>query len=493
MRFVVRLLILFLIIAAFHVVAVFADFNQIRALLERGDFAAALRQSEQDLKINPRDYQIWTLKGVALQGLNRSADSLHALRQALKLKPDFLPALQAAAQLEYNARDPRLKQTLETILKLRPETETARAMLGVLAFEAKNCREATAHFEQAGANATAQPLVKWQLGTCYFELEQWTEAANQFRALLDIRENALIRYNLGLVQMRANQPAAAVATLKPLFAAPEQSNEKPDADALSLLAAAYEADRQIPAAIAVLRRAVEIYPNEERLYADLAAICLDHNSFALGTEILEIALKNIPTSARLYSLLGVMHASAGFADKAQTAFQKAETLAPAAAHARVGLALSLMQSGAAEQAVRVLRDAAARTPDDALVAFTLAEALLQDNAAPELLGEAKTLLRRVIEKQPENARALSMLGKIYFREQDSNNAVPILERAVRLDPRDRAAMYQLITLYNRAGRKTEAHALGKKVEKIVDAERAGENKFERYTLNRLPDAPNKQP
>lgn len=483
MRPACRLLLPLSLILLLHTPRVFADFAQIRDLIRRGEFASALQVCDQDLKLQPRDHQTWTLKGIALQGLRRDAESLVAFRQALAIQPQFLPALQGAAQLEYQLRDPQCRRTLETILSLRPDTPTARAMLGVLAFERKDCADATRHFEQAGDAATADPVVRWQLGGCYYQMEQWDAAEVQFRRLLDTKDDDRVRYNLGLAQAQAKKPAEAVATLQPLG-----TKDRPDPDALSLLAAALEANKQTPEAVQLLRRAIELYPREERLYADLATICLENNAFALGTEILEVGAKNIPDSARIQTMLGVMHASAGFTEKSQESFKRAEQLAPDARHGRIGLAISLMQTGASEQAVRLLREQAARTPDDPLISFTLAEALLQQaDAAPEQMQEAQARLRQVVTRQPRNARAHSMLGKIYFRQQDTSNAVRNLEIAIRLDPTDRAATYQLMTLYNRLGRKPEAEALRTKVQKLVDTESTNESKSERYRLIRLPD------
>lgn len=473
-------LLLALTLIALIALSAFADFQQIRELIRRGDFAEALRACERDLKLQPRDYQIWTLKGIALQGVGRNAESLAAFRQALTIEALFLPALQGAAQLEYQLRDPNCQRTLETILRVRPETLTAHAMLGVLAFERKDCVDAVRHFETAGEAAVINPAVKQQLGTCYFQLERWHDAETQFSQMLAVKDDNQIRYNLGLTQTQAKKPAAAVATLRPL-----SLQERPDPDALSLLASAHEANEQTPEAVDLLRRALALYPREERLYADLATICLENNAFDIGTEILEAGAKNIPGSARIQAMLGVMHASAGYTEKAQAFFKRAEQLAPDAQHGRVGLAISLMQSGAAEQAVRMLREQAARTPDDPLISFTLAEALLQKgDASEQLQREAQMLLQQVVKRQPGNARAFSLLGKIYFRQQDTINALRNLETAVRLNAQDRAASYQLMTIYQRTGRASEAAALKEKVQKLREAENVEE--AGRYRLVRVP-------
>ncbi|MFN0110828.1 MAG: tetratricopeptide repeat protein, partial [Blastocatellia bacterium] len=136
------------------------SFEQVRDLIRRGDFAMAVQACDEGLQKQPRDFQLWTMKGIALQGVGKNPESLVAFRRALALNPKFLPALQGAAQLEYQLRDPNCRKTLETLLQLRPEP-TVQAMLGALAFENKDCAATLKHYAAAG-EAAHQPIIKWQ-------------------------------------------------------------------------------------------------------------------------------------------------------------------------------------------------------------------------------------------------------------------------------------------------------------------------------------------
>jgi tetratricopeptide (TPR) repeat protein len=453
-------------------------FEQARDLIRQGQFSNALRACDEGLKSQPRNYQLLTLRGIALQGLRRNQESLAAFRQALKIRPKFLPALQGAAQLEYQLYDPQCRKTLEALLQIRPEP-TAHAMLGALAFERKDCAAVIKHYGEAGAAAN-KPIVKWQRATCHYQLGQWEQAETQFRELLAMRENDQIRYNLGLTQLEGKKFADAIATLEPLG-----RKDIPEADTLSLLAAAYEANRQAPEAIAVLRRAIALHPREERLYTDLAAICLEHNAFSIGIEVLEVGAKNIPRSAPIQTMLGVLQVRSDRVGKGKEAFKRAKEMAPEVSFGAIGLALALMQIGAVEEAIDQLREELRRAPNDLRVCLTQAQALLQTDASPAELQEAQTLLRRVIEREPNNARAHSLLGKVYLRREETANATRALETAIRLDSSDSSSTYQLMRIYHKTGRTKEALALQEKVQKLLDAERAEEGG--RYRLFRVPE------
>jgi predicted Zn-dependent protease len=474
MRFVFTLALLFLL----RGIAQAQGFEQAREHIRRGDFAAALQVCDEGLRTQPRNHQLLTLKGIALQGVGKNPESLAAFRRALALQPKFVPALQSAAQLEYQLHDPNCRKTLETLLEVRPEP-TVHAMLGVLAFEGKDCPGALKHFGFAG-EAANQPMVKWQRATCHFQLDEWDAAATQFRELLALKEDPRIRYNLGLAETRAKRYSEAIATLLPL-------RSQADAEGLSLLASAYEANKQTPEALEALREAITRHPLEERLYADLATICLDHNAIPLGVEVLEAGTKNLPKSARLQTLLGVLHTRAERRDQAEAAFKQAEQLAPEAGFGRVGLAVAMMESGAVDDAIKLLREQTRRTPNDSRVNLTLAQALLQKDSSPAELREAQALLRSVIARQPDNARAYALLGKLYLRREETAKAGQVLQTAIHLEPADRNSTYQLMTVYRKQGRIKEAAALQTKVQQLLDDERAADVEAARFRLVRAPE------
>lgn len=459
-----------------------ASFEDIRDLIRRGDFTAALAACDRDLKTQPRDFRVLTLRGIALQGLGDAKESLAAFRKALAIEPSFLPALQGAAQIEYQTGDPAARITLERLVAVDSSLAPAHAMLGVLAFERKDCAGTVSHFEKAG-DALANPAARWQYATCLFETGRIEDAERQFTALLEQGGGEQVRYNLGIVQLEAGKPAGAVATLEPAL-----RSARPGAETLSLLASAYQALKEVPKAVEVLRKAIELHPRDERLYIDLAALCLDHNSFDLGIEIASTGLTNVPNSARLATILGVLQVRAGQMDEAGKSFRRAEELAPEAAHGRVGLAVMMMQMNLPDDSIRLLREMMASKESDPRVEATLARALLQRGPEAEELDEAIALIERSIARQPSDAANHALLGKLYLNRDNIAAAEKSLAQAVQLDPNDRTAAYQLMTIYRRTGKTREAAALQEKVRDLLAAEREQEAETGRYQLVRSPEA-----
>src|SRR5262249_10801064 len=114
------------------------DTGPLRAIdsaLRARNFEQALELIRVQLQHAPGDARLWTLEGIAFAGSGKDKEALVAYNQALKLSPDFLAALEGAAELEFKAQSERTIPLLNHILKLRPAEPTSHAMLGVMAYK----------------------------------------------------------------------------------------------------------------------------------------------------------------------------------------------------------------------------------------------------------------------------------------------------------------------------------------------------------------------
>lgn len=450
-------------LAFFLAAALYGDVAGIRELIRAGRFAEAVAACDRDLKTAPSNAALLTLKGLALRASGDSSGALTALRTALKAAPSSMPALQAAAQLEFEARDPLAARRLESILKSDPANATAHAMLAELAFEARDCAKTLGHL----AKTEKTPSARWRTGVCLFALERWREAATEFEALLRLREHAPTRYNLALSYWRASDAAATLRAL----------GELRDADALSLRAAAHRARKEIPQALETLQGAVAAFPDHEPLLLDLAMLCLDQNAIELGIAVLEGGVARFPKSARARTALGVFRARAGKAAEADADFKAAAALSPESAMGQVAAAMAMIELGLAPEAAALLRKQQNAGP---MVTLMLARALLQ--STPPALTEAKKLL---LSLPVGDAPARALLGKVYAQEGNIAAAIGAFEAALRIDPNDRASAYQLVALYRNAGRAADAARMSARVRELMAREKADDADKQRYSLSRV--------
>src|SRR5580704_7434287 len=105
MWFLVRLSFLVAVLAACSLVAgqsTTDGIGTITSALRAGEFDQALQLLQPELEHRPQSAQLWTLRGIALSGKGNKKEALGAFRRALGIAPNYLPALEGAAQIEYD-------------------------------------------------------------------------------------------------------------------------------------------------------------------------------------------------------------------------------------------------------------------------------------------------------------------------------------------------------------------------------------------------------
>src|ERR1035437_4872292 len=127
-----------------------ARLQSITSALRDREYEKALQSVQSALRDSPNNPQLWMMQGLAYSGTGDSRSALASYQHALKISPDYLPALEGAAQLEYEAGSAAAIPLLEHVLKLRPNDFTSHAMLAVLAVKNGDCATAVKHFSESG-------------------------------------------------------------------------------------------------------------------------------------------------------------------------------------------------------------------------------------------------------------------------------------------------------------------------------------------------------
>src|SRR5580700_11945672 len=166
----------------------------ITSALRAGQYDDALKLLQGQLEQHPQSPQLWTLRGMADSGKGEKREALGAFRHALSISPDYLPALEGAAQIEYESGGKDAATLLEHVLRVRPQDPTSHAMLAVLAYRRGDCATAVRHFEQSGPLVDSQPGALQEYGECLVKLEETEKAIAVFsRALVQSNADAKVR------------------------------------------------------------------------------------------------------------------------------------------------------------------------------------------------------------------------------------------------------------------------------------------------------------
>lgn len=440
-----------------------------RAMVEH-HFARALQILDSALEQHPADWNLWTLRGRVLVNMNRQKEALEAYRHAISLQASFIPALEGAAEIEYDSGNSQAEETLHRIVTLQPDNQPAHAMLAELAYERHDCKNAVAHFDRAPDPVNQKSEALQQFGACLFKLNEPDQAATMFRRAVSLDPgNSDAAFDLGLSLLEAGHPADAIDALRPLADEP-----LPESDVLNLLGEAYESAHQTQEAIKVLRRAVELYPKDPQNYEYLASLCVKHYAYDIAGEVLDAGIVQLPESAPLRTMRGLVYMLTGQKSDAERSFNVATQLAPQDTYGRLGMGIALSFSGEGSSSVDVLREQVARNPNDADANYFLAQVLLQQSSEPGTpkYEEARRALRKALGAKPDFIQARFLEAKIDLQLHHDSDAIANLERIVKLDATFGNAIYLLLQAYARTGRKEDAKKLAISLHDILAAQLA---------------------
>jgi tetratricopeptide (TPR) repeat protein len=455
--------------------------SAIQAALQAGDNQQALTLVRTQLQSWPKDVRLWTLEGIALAHLGRNREALTAYNKALAISPDYLAALEGAAELEYKAGSSRAVPLLNRILKVRPDEPTTHAMLAALAYKKHDCATAVEHFRRSGPVVTSQPTALEEYGACLMDLQKPDEAIPIFEQILALRPSAVhARYNLAVAQFSAQHSPDAINTLQPLL---EVSD--PDPDVLDLASAAYEETGDTPRAVSLLRQAIVANPRKVKYYVDFAALSYKHESFQVGVEMIDAGLTQLPKAAPLYIARGILYIQMGQFEKGQSDFEAANRLDPGQASAAVAEGLAQLQASNLDQALKTVETELKAHPNDAFLHYLKAEIISQGGPAvgtPEF-NDAVKAAARAVQLQPDFRLARNVLGNLYLQSGQNERAIEQCRMVLRENPNDQIAVYHLLLALRKTNDpKGEVPGLVKRLAELRAQSQQQEATANRYKL-----------
>jgi tetratricopeptide (TPR) repeat protein len=470
------------------------DKNSILASLRASRYEEARTLLQQALQQSPGDAALWTLDGFARSHLGQTNDALASYRHALTLSPDYLPALEGAAQIEYRSSGQSAVPLLEKIVALRPQDETSHAMLATLAFERHDCQTAAAEFERSPNLIASNRSSLEKYGSCLVQLRAPERALPVFARLSALApQDEQARYRLALVQVMAKGYQDAIATLQPVI-----SKRPQDGDALDVLAQAYEGLLDTPRAVATLRQAIVSNPKAPQYYLDFADICLVHAAYRVGIDMLTAGLNRLPASAPLYLARGILYVQAGDFENARNDFEKSSQLDPQLEYGRGLEGLADLQGNRLPQAEADVRSRLRASPKDPFLWYLLAETLTRQGADPGTppFREAVSAAEKAVALRPAFPVARNILAKLYLAEGNTAGAIDESRLAFQQDPTGESAqtaIYHWILALRKTGDHEQLARLANQLLGLREQARAKETAERRYSLVEVnPSEPGKK-
>ena len=454
--------------------------SEIQSLIRSKRYDQAVVLCQASLQKTPGDYRLWTILGVAYSLHRDSTQAIASFDKALHLSPSFAPALKGEVQLLFPSGDKRAIPLLERIIRLDPSDIIAHEMLANLDRREGNCVSANEQFSLAAdaINQHSESLEAY--GYCLFESKQPEKAIPVFERLVAlVPDRSYARYDLGVVQVASGQYDAAIKTLEPLL-----TDDQKDPDILSLASQAYEKTKDTPRAVALLRQAIVLSPTTPDYYAAFAGLCLQHDSFQVGVDMMNVGLKNIPDSPSLYLSRGLLYVELAEFDKAEADFNRVEKLSSFQALGSYALDLAEVQKNNPQEALAKARSQLKVHPDDALLNYFLAQSLMNESpdVQSEAYNEAMRAALKAAQVKPDYAPVHDLLASMYMHADRYQDAIAECNIALHYDPADEGATYHLLIALKHTGHTQELAALSKRLAELHRESLQHENERKSFRL-----------
>ena len=238
------------------------------------------------------------------------------------------------------------------------------------------------------------------------------------------------------------------------------------ASAAGIAGLSHESLGQREAAIQELKKAIEWAPSQENSYLALAFIYEKAEKFRDAASILERGRLQIPGSLAFLLPLGTNLVRAGEFDRGVQVLNKLLQKDAAAVDAYVRLAEAYRSANRPELELETLRKLARVNPDYPMIHVLMAQVML--SAYPVNYGDVLQELARAEKAAPADADVFYLRGKAYIAQNQLDDAVTALKRAIELRPTETGPYYQLGMVYRKLGKPELASPTLERVKQLND-------------------------
>lgn len=439
--------------------------DSIETQIRARDYDQALRLAESALHAAPRDSRLWTLQGIALSLTQKPRAASRAFETALSISPNDPAALRGEVQILYQSQDQRAIPLLEKILRQDGSDSTAHEMLATLEARHDNCKPAVDQFALSGDATRTHPASLELWGDCLIRLHRPADAVPVFQQLSTLVALPAVwpRYDWAVALVEAQQNDAAVTVLQPIIA-----SDHPDPDTLRLASDAYEALGQTPKAVALLRQAIVLNPTNPAYYVAFTALCMNHESFQVGIDMLDVGIRRIPRDPSLYLSRGLLYAQMAQYDRAEADFRMAELLQPQQSLSAYAMDLTDLQKNKPEAAIAKVRAQLKGHPESPLLHFLLAKLLWSqgNKTGSAAMAEAEKQASTAVALKPDLTEARDLLADIDISSGRYDQAARQCHLTLEQDPSDQTAIYHLIIALRHTEQGRASHEISELVTRL---------------------------
>ena len=466
-------------------------------LSEEGDYRGALESFETAIALSPDDVYARLEYGRLLMRLGRTREAVAQATVAKQMAPhvDDVLLFYSEALMRLAEEDPsaleKARVALEEIRARQPGNIEAMVTLGQIYLGESRPAEAAAVFTDLLSRRSGNRMVFSLLIDSLMRAERPEQAEQAMQEALEI-DPGFTRARLSLAQAQSER-GDHVGAAKTLEGGPEEVLADPEVR--RRLAFELHQSGQYSKALQLVEQMLAedpgYYPNRYLQALGLAALGREDEAIVVTRDL----LGSHPMNLDLGILLARLQESRGEPEAAEETLQAIEKRLRSAGQiedanqARIQRGLLLMRQAHWDEVVDLFEPLMGREVPvaDADMAMILAEALVRVDRQEEALGvlsrlesgtkaqrrgwarqaeilyqldrdrEAEEVLARLAEEG--SLEDLTLLAEVYQSLERYEQSIPVLERALELDPNSTSLLFWLAAAHERSGAKRKAEDL----------------------------------
>jgi tetratricopeptide (TPR) repeat protein len=403
------------------------------AFIAAGRTTEAVATIRRAISLNPENKDYSELLAQAFEAGGNNESAVSELQRMIAADPTnpSLPRLLARIQ----ARTGRIAEavaSIRTAMSKQPQEEQRllRLYLAKMLSDALRYNDAIAVYEEA--------LKERGIGTALLA----SEDDREFAAII-LQRIVSLQKSVGLTK----DAAATVERMRTLLGKEDSTADEQYVELLR-----HQGKRS--EALQAIRAARKRFPEQQDFLRLEAETLADMGRVDEAVALLQPQLKGSVEDFDEYLTISGLYTQAGRGREAIEAARKALTLAPAdradlQAAALITLSSAQDRAGDTAGSEESLRRVLAKEPDNATALNNLGYFLVERN---QRLNEALELIQRAVRVEPTNSSFLDSLGWVYFKLGQLENAERHLKEAARRNSTSATIQEHLGDLYHRQGK-----------------------------------------
>jgi tetratricopeptide (TPR) repeat protein len=415
-----------------------------RSALHAGDVESAVRYASDGIRLDPTDARLRFLRGSIYQALRQDDKALTDFQAAVEndtTTADF--ALALGRQYEKLDHLPEARESYELAFRHADPDPDDELRLAVLMGRMGDSKAAMPILDRLHEENPDNPSINLTWAWVADDLGRHQDAIPVFQQhLKDRPDDRLVRRRLINSLVDVDRAREAVPHAEGLY---HSGGDLSDA---RLLATLYlrleESDKARDLALDVDHR----HPNDWNASSFAVALLGRAKEDDKAIELAKKTTQTAPRDYRSWMLYAAALSQAERPADAVAALERSQAILPDSTVALVELGRAYTDAGQTARAESLLVRAMEQGADTVVTWYDIASAR---EKAKDFAG-AETAIGEVLKRQPDNSQALNFLGYLYADyNKKADQAVPLLKRALALDPENGFIMDSLGWAYYRIG------------------------------------------